>query len=421
MASAGVFVPSLLSGACMGRIFGSMLNAAFPGLVADSGTYALIGAAAMLGGVCRMTIALTVILVEVTGNLQYVLPLMLTLLASRYTGNVFSPGLYDQIVHLKQLPYLEESLNTIGLVNTCPISEFMARPVVVLKELERVSNVIEALTATTYNLFPVLDTEGRLKGACFRSTLLGILQTRSFSVPLAAHDGDSQIEVVPVPGKEENIGWTIGLDGFKVRKSPNIEAIRVSEEEEKLWVDLRRYMDTAPHTILENTSVKRAYRMFRTMGLRHIIVIDGNCKVSGMITRKDLTEERLHQWLNAFGRSHRGKGLDIIYGLEQLNPLLVRLDEEGEVIDELSPVSKQSVRATSSREILQLEEEMTNMNVGSPRRSSRLVSNGTINESSAHSGNSIASIMSNYYSRGVVRWADEKGQELDVIHPFDLR
>eukprot|EP01036_Dinobryon_divergens_P045568 gene45568-60903_t len=181
MASAGVFVPSLLSGACMGRIMGHLLNQFFPGAVADSGTYALIGAAAMLGGVCRMTISLTVILVEVTGNLQYVLPLMLTLLASRYTGNAFSLGLYDQIVRVKRIPYLEETLSTIGLVNTCPVSEFMAQPVVVLKELERVTNVLEALRATTYNSFPVLDNEGRLKGACSRSTLYGLIQTKTFS------------------------------------------------------------------------------------------------------------------------------------------------------------------------------------------------------------------------------------------------
>ena len=45
MAPAGLFVPTLLSGAAMGRLIGHWLNSAFPGYVADSGTYALIGAA----------------------------------------------------------------------------------------------------------------------------------------------------------------------------------------------------------------------------------------------------------------------------------------------------------------------------------------------------------------------------------------
>ena len=46
------------------------------------GTYALIGAAAFLGGVIRMTISLTVILIETTDEIDYGLPIMLTLLVS---------------------------------------------------------------------------------------------------------------------------------------------------------------------------------------------------------------------------------------------------------------------------------------------------------------------------------------------------
>ena len=46
------------------------------------GTYALIGAAAFLGGVVRMTISLTVILIESTNEIDYGLPIMLTLMVS---------------------------------------------------------------------------------------------------------------------------------------------------------------------------------------------------------------------------------------------------------------------------------------------------------------------------------------------------
>ena len=90
----GLFVPSLLSGAAFGRLFGHLLHKLdhTSGTFADSGTYALMGAAAMLGGMARMTISLTVILLEATGDMQYVLPLMLTLMAARFTGNVFNEG-----------------------------------------------------------------------------------------------------------------------------------------------------------------------------------------------------------------------------------------------------------------------------------------------------------------------------------------
>ena len=47
------------------------------------GTYALIGAASFLGGVVRMTISLTVILIESTNEIDYGLPIMLTLMVKR--------------------------------------------------------------------------------------------------------------------------------------------------------------------------------------------------------------------------------------------------------------------------------------------------------------------------------------------------
>ena len=49
----GSFVPLLISGALMGRMIGVGLHVAFPNYIADSGTYALVGAASFLGGSCR--------------------------------------------------------------------------------------------------------------------------------------------------------------------------------------------------------------------------------------------------------------------------------------------------------------------------------------------------------------------------------
>ena len=88
----GLFVPSLLSGAAFGRLFGNMASAYFPKL-AFSNTYSLIGAAAVLGGMARMTISLTVILLECIGNGQYVLPLMLTLMTAKIFGQLWNSGM----------------------------------------------------------------------------------------------------------------------------------------------------------------------------------------------------------------------------------------------------------------------------------------------------------------------------------------
>ena len=112
----GLFVPSLLSGAAFGRLFGNMIEKIVPDIVdiAFSNTYALIGAAAVLGGMARMTISLTIILLECTGNEQYVLPLMLVLMTARLVGSVYNDDLYHIHIHLKKgVQFLEAELKSI--------------------------------------------------------------------------------------------------------------------------------------------------------------------------------------------------------------------------------------------------------------------------------------------------------------------
>ncbi len=80
----GIFVPSLLIGAAYGRIVGEVVGylapswGIFPGtksvinitsLILATGSFALIGAATMMGGVTRMTMSLTVMLIEATNDI----------------------------------------------------------------------------------------------------------------------------------------------------------------------------------------------------------------------------------------------------------------------------------------------------------------------------------------------------------------
>ena len=46
----------------------------------------MVGAAAMLGGATRMTVSITVLVMETTGSTQLIIPLMLTIFFAKAVG-----------------------------------------------------------------------------------------------------------------------------------------------------------------------------------------------------------------------------------------------------------------------------------------------------------------------------------------------
>jgi hypothetical protein len=105
-------------------------------------------------------------------------------------------------------------------------------------------------------------------------------------------------------------------------------------------------MDAAPYTINDNASIQRCYRFFRTMGLRHLIVLDGDHHVIGMITRKDITEHRLsHHWNREVFTNHiffihcvylfsQGVNMQRFINMEPLEPGLI--SENAGLLDDTS-------------------------------------------------------------------------------------
>ncbi|KAG2261405.1 hypothetical protein Bca52824_068484 [Brassica carinata] len=87
----GLFLPIILMGSAYGRMLGGLMGS-YTSI--DQGLYAVLGAASLAGSM-RMTVSLCVIFLELTNNLL-LLPITMIVI-------------YDIILHLKGLPFLEES------------------------------------------------------------------------------------------------------------------------------------------------------------------------------------------------------------------------------------------------------------------------------------------------------------------------
>jgi len=291
----GLFVPSLLSGAALGRLCGHLLHKLdhTSGTFADSGTYALMGAAAVLGGMARMTISLTVILLEATGDMQYVLPLMLTLMCARFTGNVFNEGLYDIHIKLKGIPFLEPEVPSIAEKYEIVASQVMSSDVKCLRPIERAGVVYDLLRSCSHGTFPIVDSDstGTLYGTASRDMLCTLLQRKAYGSPnVLSDENEAGLSLGP-----KRVSPLVQWDTLEkvYPRYPTVEDVDMRSADRNCLLDLRPYANTAPYTINETASIQRSYRLFRTLGLRTLCVVNHTNQVVGIITRKDLLPDAL--------------------------------------------------------------------------------------------------------------------------------
>eukprot|EP01064_Diplonema_japonicum_P013644 TRINITY_DN21185_c0_g1_i1.p1 TRINITY_DN21185_c0_g1~~TRINITY_DN21185_c0_g1_i1.p1 ORF type:complete len:902 (+),score=98.88 TRINITY_DN21185_c0_g1_i1:77-2782(+) len=369
----GLFVPSLVTGALFGRIAGELIKQIpyheFQKI--DAGTYALIGAASFLAGVCRITFSLTVILIEATRDIAYALPLMFCIMTAKLVGDAFNKGIYDMHIEHRKLSFLEPSINETEVRRTT-VSSFMTKKesLVTFNPVESVSRILTALKTRKFCGFPVCRDDHahygtQHDGLMTRSRLLVLLKKKAFkdhrkifvtktllASSLVTEDGtavpDENEQGHYTSGAEQVLSFmhkhrldrlcgkahgassmignmvTVSLEGFGEEVSlpyksvhdvphdsnflswdefnyPNVnykalqgsvglQAIEdgLSEDDYDQLIDLRPYMNPQPFLVPDNFSYNRCYKLFRSVGMRHMLVIDGAHKISGIVTRFDL-------------------------------------------------------------------------------------------------------------------------------------
>ncbi|GLD93453.1 hypothetical protein PINS_up002045 [Pythium insidiosum] len=105
----GVWLPTFIAGAALGRLFGEGLRVSGNQALHNSispGTYALAGAAAFAGAATQ-TVSAAVITIEITGSIPLMLPIFCCVLSAIAVANLFpEQSVYDTLLVVSGLPYL---------------------------------------------------------------------------------------------------------------------------------------------------------------------------------------------------------------------------------------------------------------------------------------------------------------------------
>jgi len=142
----------------------------------------------MLGGTTRMTISITVLVMETTGSMQLIIPLMITIFFAKNIGDRYSMGIYDTHIKIRGAPFLNEPEYAGVAADKLKVAEVMADSLVTLKPVMRVRDLVNALTSTSHGAFPVTVTDVgdghesgqpiELHGSITRNLLLKMLTHR---------------------------------------------------------------------------------------------------------------------------------------------------------------------------------------------------------------------------------------------------
>ncbi|KAF9450421.1 hypothetical protein P691DRAFT_810365 [Macrolepiota fuliginosa MF-IS2] len=291
---AGIFIPTLGVGACAGRILGVWIqwmqhqkpevggrfrSCGEEGDCIIPGLYAMVGAAAALSGVTRTTVSLAVIMFELTDTLVYAVPVMLAVLVAKTVADALEPkGIYDLVIELNQLPYLDSKHEYLW--GNLQINDVTSQDVDVIKLDEKNT------TMSLRDKLLALNMSGNDDGG------FPILRKdRSDELRMVGYIGASELEhalsIVADSGADEEIQFdnTCTHDLTSSSISSLLDG-HVHTNYSADPFDFSIYMDQAPLTISSNSPMELLHQFFVKLGARYVVITDIEGLYEGVIDKK---------------------------------------------------------------------------------------------------------------------------------------
>ncbi|KAM0433467.1 hypothetical protein ACHAPT_004347 [Fusarium lateritium] len=258
----GIIIPAMDAGALFGRMVGQLIPDISPGI------FAMVGSAAFLAGVSRMTASLAVIMFELTGEVNFIPPFMIAILTAKWVADSISAdGVYDLAQHIQGHPFLDPEQAVSKL------RQFRDREG----------------TATVKLLIPPVTTMEDITvrvGSDYRVST-SILQTKLDKLK-ARGLADGVLVFVNAHGVCHGYVSQPELD-HALRIIGQIDGWGEIHEMSLLDGTLSEYMDKRPLLVSANAPLEHAVELFGKLGVRYLVVIEEQtARVVGVIHKKRL-------------------------------------------------------------------------------------------------------------------------------------
>lgn len=318
---AGIFVPSMAIGAIFGRLIGIMVQAlqenfsdsAFfascplEGTCITPGTYAFLGAAAALSGVLHITVTVVIIMYELTGALNYIIPTMIVVGVTQAVGDRWGKGgITDQVIWFNGFPFIdtkeEHHFNA-------PIKKAMAKKIVSFPAQGMTLQEIEAIISDNdHQGYPIIDnTDSKyLLGYIGRSELKYAIASKrkegevlpsakcyfaKIETPNSRRHHHAHSEDIAVSkslrGSVEEMHAEDGVSGSVGPSSSSSAGNNNINNNVVMSIDFEKFVNKTPITVRPQMPLETAMDVFSQLGPK-VVLVDYKGKLCGLMTRKDI-------------------------------------------------------------------------------------------------------------------------------------
>lgn len=161
--SGGSFFPAVFVGAMTGTAFGTVLHGWFPTMTAGPGAYALVGMGAVVAGATQAPLTGIIMMFELTGDYQIILPLMVACLGSSLLVNRWLKySMYTLKLAQKGLDH--RAGQGLELLRRIPVRDAMNRHFEQFPRDMRFKEVLDHLTRSQHAAGVVVDEQGDYVG-----------------------------------------------------------------------------------------------------------------------------------------------------------------------------------------------------------------------------------------------------------------
>ena len=246
----GLIVPALGTGAIFGRLVGQIVHDTSPGI------FAMVGASAFLAGVSRMTVSLTVIMFELTGEVEFIPPFMIAIL----TAKIIVDALHEE-----------------GVNDHTVLGEFL--------EHEHAARIARSIGGTAKDLIPSYQSMQDMTlqvGPEYKV----LKQVLAHKLARMRHHGLRDAGVVLVDDKSFLHGYISESElDFVVRD----RELADNEPLDLLAGPVAAFVDRTPLAVNAGTPLEMVVEMVYQLGLRHVIITEEDTsKVVGVILKQRL-------------------------------------------------------------------------------------------------------------------------------------